>query len=180
MFRTVLIGALALAGLGAFSAMAADAVAPPQLGRVATPDDVRRADITIAPDGKNLPPGQGSVAQGAMVFNQQCAACHGPSGKGGPMQQLTGGVGSLTSAKPVKTVNSYWPYATTVFDYVRRAMPLNAPRSLSDDQVYAVTAYLLSVDGIVPKNAVLDAKSLPAVKMPNRDGFVSWVPNLAH
>ena len=92
------------------------------------------------------------------------------------MDQLTGGVGTIASAKPVKTPISYWPSATTIFDYVRRAMPLQSPESLTDDEVYAVTAYLLSIDKIVPEDAVLDAKSLPQVKMPNRDGFVRWWP----
>ena len=95
------------------------------------------------------------------------------------MDRLTGGLGTLTSDRPVKTVASYWPYATTVFDYIRRAMPPTAPQSLTNDEVYAVTAYLLSIDGIVPQNAVLDARTLPNVRMPNRDGFVSWEPNLA-
>jgi cytochrome c len=151
----------------------------PQLGRAATPEEVSRADLSIAPDGRNLPPGSGSVAAGASVFQTKCAACHGAAGAGGPMDRLTGGLGTLTSDRPVKTVASYWPYATTVFDYIRRAMPPTAPQSLSNDEVYAVTAYLLSIDGIVPQNAVLDARTLPTVRMPNRDGFVSWEPNLA-
>ena len=92
------------------------------------------------------------------------------------MEQLTGGVGSLASSKPVKTPVSFWPVATTLFDYIRRAMPISSPQSLTDDEVYAVTAYILSIDGIVPKDAVLDAKSLAAVKMPNKDGFVRWWP----
>jgi cytochrome c len=94
------------------------------------------------------------------------------------MEQLTGGVGSLASGKPVKTPVSYWPSATTIFDYIRRAMPIGAPQSLTNDEAYALTAYLLSIDGIVPKTAVLDAKSLPQVKMPNREGFVQWWPKL--
>ena len=151
----------------------------PQLGRVATPEDVARADLSIAPDGRNLPAGSGSVAQGASVYQGKCLACHGAAGGGGPMDRLTGGLGTLTSDRPIKTVASYWPYATTVFDYIRRAMPPTAPQSLTNDEVYAVTAYLLSIDGIVPKDAVLDARTLPQVRMPNRDGFVSWEPNLA-
>jgi cytochrome c len=151
----------------------------PQLGRAASPEDVGRADLSISSDGRNLPPGSGSVAQGASVYQTKCVACHGANGGGGPMDRLTGGLGTLTSDRPVKTVASYWPYATTVFDYIRRAMPPIAPQSLTNDEVYAVTAYLLSVDGIVPKDAVLDARTLPNVRMPNRDGFVSWEPNLA-
>jgi cytochrome c len=151
----------------------------PQLGRAASPEDVARADLSISSDGRNLPPGSGSVAQGASVYQTKCLACHGANGGGGPMDRLTGGLGTLTSDRPVKTVASYWPYATTVFDYIRRAMPPTAPQSLTHEEVYAVTAYLLSVDGIVPKDAVLDARTLPNVRMPNRDGFVSWEPNLA-
>ena len=148
----------------------------PNLGRPLTPEEVRKVDITVAPDGRGLPPGSGSVSAGATIYASRCQACHGPEGAGKPMEQLTGGVGTLASAKPVKTPVSYWPSATTLFDYIRRAMPTTAPQSLSNDQVYALTAYILSIDGIVAKDAVLDAKSLPLVKMPNRDGFVSWWP----
>lgn len=157
---------LAALGLGA---------APgPNLGKPATPEEVAKWDISVAPDGKTLPPGKGSVADGAKVYADRCQACHGEKGGGGPMDRLTGGIGSLATDKPVKTVASYWPYATTLFDYVRRAMPLPQPQTLTNDEVYAVVAYVLSIDGIVPQEAVLDAKSLPQVKMPNRDGFVNW------
>jgi S-disulfanyl-L-cysteine oxidoreductase SoxD len=148
----------------------------PNLGRPLTPEEIGKLDITVAPDGSGLPPGSGSVAQGAKVYADKCQPCHGAKGQGGPQDQLTGGIGTLTSEKPVKTPISYWPTATTIFDYVRRAMPLQSPESLTDDEVYAVTAYLLSIDGVVPQEAVLDAKSLPQVKMPNRDGFVRWWP----
>jgi cytochrome c len=154
--------------------LAALAAASPGLGRLATPAEVSKADISVRPDGDTLPPGKGSAAEGRAIYLAKCQSCHGPEGAGGPMDRLTGGVGSLATKTPVKTVASYWPYATTVFDYVRRAMPLTAPQSLTDDEVYAVTAYLLSVDGIVPKDAVLDAKSLPTIRMPNRDGFVGY------
>ena len=153
---------------------AAAAMAGPHLGRPATPDEVSRADISVRPDGDTLPPGSGSVSQGAAVFAAKCQSCHGEKGVGGPMDRLTGGIGTLNSKAPIKTVASFWPYATTVFDYTRRAMPLTAPQSLTNDEVYAVTAYLLSIDGIVPVNAVLDAKSLPLIRMPNRDGFVGY------
>jgi len=146
------------------------------LGRPLSADEVRKLDITVAPDGSGLPPGSGSVSAGASVYAQKCQACHGAQGSGKPQDQLTGGVGTLTSSKPVKTPVSFWPTATTIFDYIRRAMPIIAPQSLTNDEVYAVTAYLLSVDEVVPKDAVLDAKSLPQVKMPNRDGFVRWWP----
>jgi S-disulfanyl-L-cysteine oxidoreductase SoxD len=148
----------------------------PGLGRALTPDEVRKLDITVAPNGAGLPPGSGSVSAGATVFAQKCQGCHGAQGAGKPQDQLTGGVGSLASGKAIKTPVSYWPSATTIFDYVRRAMPYTAPQSLTNDEVYAVTAYLLSIDGVVPKDTVLDAKTLPAVKMPNRDGFIRWWP----
>ena len=146
------------------------------LGRPLTPEEIRKIDITVAPDGKGLPPGSGSVSAGAAVYAKSCQYCHGAQGAGKPQDQLTGGLGSLASAKPVKTPASYWPVATTLFDYIRRAMPITSPESLTNDEVYALTAYILSIDGIVPPDAVLDAKSLPRVKMPNRDGFISWWP----
>jgi cytochrome c len=166
------IGALLAAPLLAFAA----APPSPHLGRPATPAEIAAVDISIPPSGEGLPPGSGSVSQGAAVYAEKCQACHGASGGGGPMDRLTGGLGSLATPTPVKTVASYWPYATTVFDYIRRAMPLTAPQSLSNDEAYAVTAYLLSVDGIVPKDATLDAGSLPKVAMPNRAGFVDFSP----
>jgi len=150
----------------------------PKLGRELTPEEVRKVDITVAPDGSGLPPGSGSVAAGAAIYAQKCQGCHGQDGAGKPQDQLTGGVGSLASGKPVKTPVSFWPSATTLFDYIRRAMPISAPQSLTNNEVYAVTAYLLSIDGVVSKDAVLDAKSLQQVKMPNREGFVRWWPKL--
>jgi mono/diheme cytochrome c family protein len=152
----------------------------PNLGRPLTPEEIGKLDLTVAPDGSGLPAGSGSVSAGAKVYGEKCQSCHGPKGQGGPQDQLTGGVGTIASAKPVKTPVSYWPSATTIFDYVRRAMPLQSPQSLTDDEAYAVTAYILSIDGIVPQDAVLDAKSLPQVKMPNRDGFVRWWPVPKH
>jgi S-disulfanyl-L-cysteine oxidoreductase SoxD len=148
----------------------------PNLGRPVTPEEIRKIDITVIPDGRGLPAGSGSVSAGAAVYAKSCQSCHGAQGAGKPQDQLTGGVGSLASGKPIKTPASYWPAATTLFDYIRRAMPITAPQSLTNDEVYAVTAYILSIDSIVPPDAVLDAKSLPGVKMPNRDGFISWWP----
>ena len=148
----------------------------PKLGRPLTPEEVKKVDITVLPDGRGLPSGSGSVPAGEAVYAEKCEVCHGPQGKGGPQDRLTGGIGTLASGKAIKTPISYWPSATTIFDYVRRAMPIQAPQSLTNGEVYAVTAYLLSIDGIVPSNAILDAKSLPQVKMPNRDGFQSWWP----
>jgi cytochrome c len=131
--------------------------------------------FSIPPSGAGLPAGRGSVKQGAAIYAEQCSSCHGEKLQG---QQktigapaLVGGRGTLTKT-PVKTVESYWPYATTLFDYVKRAMPMTAPGSLTDDQVYGVVAYILARGNIVPENAVMDAVSLPAVRMPNRGGFV--------
>ena len=128
--------------------------------------------FAVMPDGRGLPPGSGSVEQGKALYEQQCAACHGANLQGGIGDKLIGGRGTLASAAPVKTVESYWPYATTLFDYIKRSMPFITPGSLTDEQVYSVVAYILGEANIVPKNAVLDAKSLPDIQMPNRDGFV--------
>lgn len=152
----------------------------PNLGHPLTPDEIKKVDITVVPDGRGLPAGSGSVSAGAAVYARYCQSCHGEKGAGKPQDQLTGGLGTLATAKPVKTPASYWPVATTLFDYIRRAMPITSPQSLTNDEVYAVTAYVLSIDGIVPGDAVLDAKSLPRVKMPNKDGFVSWWPKAPH
>jgi len=132
--------------------------------------------FAVMPDGRGLPPGSGSVEQGKAIYTAQCAACHGAELQGGLGDRLIGGRGTLVNDDPtkgpVKTIESYWPYATTIFDYVKRTMPFNAPDSLSNDQVYAVTAYILSEAKIVPPDTMLDAVSLAAVKMPNRDGFI--------
>ena len=179
--RAILAAAALLAAGGAYAAAQAAPAnpAPPKLGRVATPDDIAKFDISIPPNGEGLPAGSGSVAQGAAVYAQKCVVCHGANGAGTPSgDRLVGGIGSLASPNPVKTVSSYWPYATTLFDYIRRAMPNPNPKSLENDEVYAVVAYILSIDNIVPKDAVLDAQSLPKVQMPNRDGFVNWEPRL--
>ena len=144
----------------------------PHFGHPADPALVQAWDKSIPPDGKGLPPGHGSVSEGLAIYTEKCVMCHGVDGVGKPADCLTGGIGTLASPQPIKTVASYWPYAPTLFDYIRRAMPVTHPHSLSDHEVYALAAYILSVDGIVKKDAVLDAKSLPKVKMPNRDGFI--------
>jgi S-disulfanyl-L-cysteine oxidoreductase SoxD len=141
-------------------------------GRPATPDEIALWDIDVRPDGKGLPPGSGTVARGKDVFAENCAACHGDNGVGGIKDRLAGGKGTLASHEPIKTVGSYWPYATTLFDYIHRAMPYQAPGSLSADDTYAVAAYVLSLNGILPADGKLDRESLPKVRMPNRDGFV--------
>lgn len=143
-----------------------------EFGRPATSDEIKLWDIDVRPDGAGLPPGSGSVVHGRQVYEENCAACHGDHGEGGLGDRLVGGQGTLTSDHPVKTVGSFWPYATTLFDYVRRAMPYPAPQTLSDDDTYAVIAYILNLNGIVASDASLDASTLPAVRMPNRNGFV--------
>jgi cytochrome c len=141
-------------------------------GRRATPDEIALWDIGVRPDGKGLPPGSGTVAQGKQVFADNCAACHGDNGVGGIKDRLVGGHGTLASDAPVKTVGSFWPYATTLFDYIHRAMPYQAPGSLSNDDTYAVAAYILHLNDILPADGKLDRDSLPKIQMPNRDGFV--------
>ena len=141
-------------------------------GRPATPNEIKLWDIDVRPDGKGLPEGSGSVAQGKQVFADNCAACHGDNGQGGIKDRLVGGQGTLASDMPIKSVGSFWPYATTLFDYIRRAMPYPTPGSLSNDDTYAVAAYILSLNGIVPADGKLDRESLPKIKMPNRSGFV--------
>jgi S-disulfanyl-L-cysteine oxidoreductase SoxD len=150
----------------------AEAQSPYGIGRVATPAEIAGWNIDVGGDGSNLPPGSGSVSHGHEAFDQQCAACHGARGEGGVGDRLVGGQGTLATPKPVRTVGSYWPYAPTLFDYIRRAMPQNAPGSLSNDDVYAVSAYILSLNGLLPADATLDAKTLAAIKMPNRNMFV--------
>ena len=153
-------------------ATAAQAQSPYGIGRPATPSEIAGWNIDIDREGHNLPPGSGSVSHGHEVFDQQCAACHGAKGEGGVGERLVGGQGTLATATPVRTVGSYWPYAPTLFDYIRRAMPQNAPQSLSNEDVYAVSAYILNLNGLLPVDAVLDAKTLSAIKMPNRNMFV--------
>ena len=148
----------------------------PDLGVPATPEQIAGWDISIDPSGANLPAGSGSVAQGAAVYMTYCLACHGEGGQGATNDRLVGGHGSLASDSPIKTVGSYWPYATTLFDYIRRAMPFTLPGSLTDEQAYALTAYLLELNGIIDEDTVINAQTLPAVEMPNRDGFVwAWI-----
>ena len=149
--------------------------APPQgpgLGVPATPAEIASADISIPPDGTGLPEGSGTPAQGAQVYAAKCIACHGPEGAGGVNDRLVGGQGTLKTPVPVKTIGSYWPHATTVFDYIRRAMPPDAPNSLSDGEVYNLVAFLLAQNELIPADAVVDAASLPKVKMPAHDRFV--------
>jgi cytochrome c len=147
------------------------------VGRTPTPQELIAIDIEILPDGHGLPPGSGTAASGKQAYTNRCATCHGPNGTEGPQEVLAGGQGTLkggsSSGRPSKTVGSYWPYATTLWDYVRRAMPFDHPGTLTNDEIYGTTAYLLFLNGVIGENEVMDQTSLPHVKMPNRDGFVA-------
>ena len=182
----VMTAALAMLGVGHAAQTPSPQAAPerqtsarppapkgPSRGVPASAADIAAMDVSIGPDGAGLPPGSGTSKQGAEVYATKCIACHGPEGANGVNDRLVGGQGTLPNATPVKTIGSYWPYATTVFDYVRRAMPYPAPHSLTDAEAYAVTAYLLHLNGIIGADDVMDATSLPKVKMPNRGGFSS-------
>ena len=143
-------------------------------GKPITEAQLSRWNIDVrSPDGKGLPAGRGSVAQGKQVYDAQCLSCHGPDAKGGPMfGTMVGGIGSFTTNTRVLTPGSMYPYAPLMFDYIRRSMPLTAPQSLSADENYAVSAYILHLNGLVPADAVMDAQSMIALQMPNRNGFI--------
>jgi len=166
----------------AAAVLAACAIQPqrstaPALGVPVSAEEVAGWDISIPPSGAGLPPGSGAARQGLRVYAEKCLSCHGANGVGKPADPLAGGIGTLASGKPLRTVGSYWPYATTLFDYIRRSMPIANPLSLTDDEVYSVSAYVLFINGIIGEDVAMNAKSLPAVRMPNRDGFVSdWPP----
>jgi cytochrome c len=150
----------------------------PRFGQPIAPADIAPWDISIGPDGAGLPPGRGTALEGEAVYVAKCQSCHGEKGAGRPNDALVGGIGSLApGSPPVKTVGSYWPYATTLFDYVRRAMPFQSPKSLTADEVYAVSAYILNLNGIVRPDEAIDAESLHKVKLPNRDGFIPFPRN---
>lgn len=143
----------------------------PNLGVPASEELINELDITVLPNGDGLPPGSGNAVDGEKLYMQHCLACHGENGQGGLNNKLAGGHGSLSSKKPVKTVGSFWPYSTTIYDYIRRAMPYAAPGTLSDDDIYALTAYILFLNGIIAEEEVMNARTLPKVSMPNRDNF---------
>jgi S-disulfanyl-L-cysteine oxidoreductase SoxD len=168
-------GAAALVIAVAWPAGAAPAAEVARFGQPASAADSAAWDISVGPDGAGLPPGSGTPAEGAVIYAEKCAACHGDKGQGKTNARLVGG--QITGDGPVvKTVGSYWPYATTLFDFTRRAMPWTAPKSLTDHEVYAVTAYILHLNGIIGDTDVMDARTLPQVKMPNRDGFIPLFP----
>ncbi len=142
------------------------------VGRAVPLDEIAKLDISVAPDGTGLPPGEGTAAQGADIYVTRCKECHGPEGKGGDQAGFIGKPSDLLGDSPKKTVGSYWPYATTLWDYINRAMPFDRPGELTHAQVYAVTAYILSLNGIVGQEDKINALTLPKIEMPNKDGFV--------
>lgn len=171
---------LALAAAIALTIGATARAETPALGEPLTERDAAAWNIDIAPDGAGLPKGAGTARQGEAVFAAKCAACHGATGGGTPSDRLVGGFGEKAGGPPAaKTVGSFWPYATTLFDYIRRAMPLNQPKSLSDEEVYALSAFLLERNGIIRADQTMNAKTLPKVVMPNRQNFFAVYPGKA-
>jgi cytochrome c len=157
----------------------------PGLGKPLNEADIAAWDIGIQPDGKGLPAGGGTATQGARIFAEKCAPCHGPEGKGGvtgvtaaPLPPLMGGAPITDISAAVKRIANFWPYSTTLFDYTRRAMPWQQPMTLGNDEVYALTAYILALNKLIDENETMNAQTLPKVKMPNRDGFIVRFPDL--
>jgi len=148
----------------------------PNLGKPIDPAEIAAWDISILPDGTGLPPGSGTPAQGAPIYAQKCAMCHGIDGKGGVNAAVVGG-GPIKDMESAKTIANFWPYATTLFDFTRRAMPWQQPRTLTNDEVYALTAYILALNKLIGETDEMNAKTLPKVKMPNRDGFIIRFPD---
>ena len=170
-WRLAILGGLALAGLNA-------AAQGPELGIPISEEDVAAWDITVFPSGANLPPGSGTAAEGAVLYAQQCAACHGVNGEGGLAAPVVGGEPLTNGIDTRKTIKNFWASATTLFDFTRRQMPLYTPRTLTDDQVYALTAYLLAINDIIDEDTEMNAETLTQVQMPNRDGFIPRFPEL--
>jgi len=158
-------------------ASAAQAHGGPHLGKAVSAEELAAWDSSVMPDGTGLPEGSGTAAQGAQIFAQKCVACHGEGGKGGSASALLprGAITSINGGE--KTIGNFWPYASTLFDYIRRAMPWQAPKSLSNSEVYALTAYLLALNKVIDEGAGLDAGTLAKIKMPNRDGFIIRFPD---
>ena len=174
--RNLIAVAAVVLAFGAGAALAQS----PGLGKPLTEADIKQWDIAIMPDGSNLPPGSGTPAKGAKIFAEKCSACHGDAGKGGVAPfypSLVGGQPLTNGIDTVKTIANYYAYPTTIFDYTRRAMPYNMPRSLTDDEVYSLTAYILALNNFIGQDDVMDANTLPKVKMPNRDNFIMPYPD---
>ena len=176
--RTVTIAALVLASSVAFAQGSLDSARQtPNLGHRTSEAEIAGWDISILPDGTGLPPGSGTPEQGAKVYAAKCALCHGPEAKGGTNAALVGGAPLTNGIDTPKTIANFWPYATTLFDFTRRAMPWQQPRSLTNDEVYALTAYILSLNKIIGPTDVMNPQTLPKVRMPNREGFVVRFPD---
>src|SRR5262245_8240063 len=150
----------------------------PKLGKPISEADIAAWDVHVMPSGAGLPPGSGTPAQGAKIFAQKCVVCHGEAGTGKPFAALVGGAPLASGIDTTKTIANFWGYPTMIFDFTRRAMPFQAPRSLTNDEVYALTAYILALNKLIGENDVMDAKSLPQVRMPNRDNFIIRFPRL--
>jgi S-disulfanyl-L-cysteine oxidoreductase SoxD len=176
--RSLLL-ALALA-LGACAGMAQSPQTSrtPGLGVPISERDIAAWDISAAPDGSGLPPGSGTPAQGAKIYMQKCVMCHGEAGRGKPFATLVGGAPLTNGIETPKTIANFWGYSTILFDFTRRAMPWTQPRTLTDDEVYALTAYILALNKLIGENDVMNAQTLPRVKMPNRDGFIVKFPGM--
>lgn len=180
--RRFLAGALIGFGLSLTPPAEADNAAPLGLGTPLDAVTLSRIDIDILPDGRGLPPGSGTVAAGRQIYAEQCEQCHGLNGQGGPYPALAGHLNvtpkDLAADRTLPhTIGNYWGYATTVFDYIRRAMPFDRPGSLGDDAVYAVTAYLLLLNGVIAEDAIMDATTLPAVTMPAHQFYQRAIPS---
>jgi len=174
----LLVPALALV-LGACAAMAPAPAGPkPGLGKPITEADIAAWDINAAPDGTGLPPGRGTPAQGAKIYVAKCVVCHGENGRGKPFAALVGGAPVSSGIETPKTIFNFWGYPTMIFDFTRRAMPFQAPRTLTNDEVYALTAYILALNKLIGENDEMNAQTLPRVRMPNRDNFIVRFPEL--
>ena len=177
-FSCVIGAAIGLAGSAAATAQSTPQTsAPLGIGRAATTEEIKKLDIDVMPDGRGLPPGKGTAAEGAPIYAAKCASCHGKNGEGASAERLVATESGKNfdfamNGKLVKAVGNYWPYATTLYDYTYRAMPFMQPGTLTPDETYALVAYILALNKVIPEGAVMDAKTLPAVKMPARDRFV--------